>query len=372
MSIYAPALPQLADAFGVDQSLAQITISIYFAFLGLGQLVIGPLSDRVGRRPVALWGLATFTVASLLAGLAQDIWQLIGLRVLQAGGGAAGLVLARTIVKDAYAPEAMSSALARTVAISAIVPTLSPAIGGVLVAHFSWRAPLLAAGLFAIPVLLLTMRRLPETLAQRAGPVRIDTILGRYGALLVQKQFLLMTLNATLYGATNFAFVSSMPFVLSESFDLGPETFGLWVTALPLSYMLGNLAAGTVGRRWSPWSKLTAGNWLSAGVVLVVAVVAAFFVLPPWAPFLLMSFAGFGHGIGMSNAVMLGLRDVPSHVGSAVALMGGIQMLGSAGGSALVSVFADGSLAPVLGVLVFLQGLLLIVFFAARPQPTST
>lgn len=368
LSIYIPSLPDVARDLGADGGLAQVTVSAYFFTLALGQLVIGPLSDRFGRRPVALWALSGFVVASVLAAFAATIGQLIALRIVQAFAGASGMVLSRSIIKDVYPSHAISSQIARVVSISVIVPMAAPVIGGALAELFGWRATLLAIALVAAAVLAGSAFGLQETLREREAVLHPGRVLRTYLSFIRDRRFLLMSLSATLFGTANFSFVTGMPFVLAHEYGLGAATFGLWATILSTSYMIGNRITVRLGHRLSHWDKLGLGTVLSTLAVAAMIVTASLIRLPPWAPFVFMAVVGLGHGIGMSNAIALALRSVTANAGTAVALIGALQMFGNSAGSTLVSLIGNGTLGRVLIVLGLVQGLAMVVFFAERPR----
>ena len=368
LSIYIPALPAVGADLGADAGLVQITVSAYFLTLAFGQLVIGPLSDRFGRRPVALWALAGFTAASFLAAMADSISQLILLRVIQAFAGASGMVLSRSIIKDTFPAHEISGQIARVVSISVIVPMVAPVIGGTLAELFSWRATLIAVGVVAAAILAGVYFTLDETLAERDTQLRPARVARNYWNFLRDRRFLLMSLNATLFGTGNFVFVTGMPFVLAHEYGIGAATFGLWATILSTSYMVGNRISAGLGHRLSHWDKLGLGTIMSSIAVVAMIVTQSLTDLPPWEPFVFMAFVGLGHGIGMSNAIALALRKVTANAGTAVALIGALQMGGSSVGSTLVSILGNGTHAPVYFVLALVQGGALAVFLAERPR----
>ncbi|HZH50545.1 MAG TPA: MFS transporter, partial [Microvirga sp.] len=140
INMYLPSMPGMARAFGVDFTTIQLTLSLYLAAMALGQLIIGPLSDRFGRRPVLLTGLSVFVAGSLICYLAQDVRLLIFGRVVQAIGGCAGITLSRAIVRDLYDRERVASMIGYVTMGMAVAPMIAPTIGGVLETLYGWRA----------------------------------------------------------------------------------------------------------------------------------------------------------------------------------------------------------------------------------------
>ncbi len=368
LSIYIPSLPAVARDLHADVVLVQITVWSYFLTLALGQLIIGPLSDRYGRRPVALGTLGLLVVSSLLAASASSIEQLIVWRVVQALAGASGMVLSRTIIKDVCSPQDMPRQLAHVVSISVIVPMLAPVLGGALADAFSWRTTLVAVALLALAVFLGAAFSLKETLTQR-GPAQSSLeVVGVYADFLAQGRFLFMALSAALFGTTNFVFQTGMSFILEHNYNLNATTFGLWVTMLSASYMLGNQISARLDQRLSNWGKLALGTWISTVAVATMVLTSSLTHLPAWAPFVFMAFAGLGHGIGMSNAIAIALRSITTHSGAAVALLGAVQMTVSALGLVIVSVLQNGTLFRVFLVVAMAQAGALVAFLIERPR----
>ena len=180
MDLYLPALPQVADEFGAGQAPVQLTISASAIGLAAGQLLAGPLSDRRGRRRPVLVGVSAWTLASLLCALAPNVWTLVGIRLLQGIGGAAGIVLARAIVRDRLEGVAAAKAFAVLASISAAAPVLAPVLGGQLLRLTDWRGVFGALTLLGLCVVGFALRRLPETLpVEDAGRGRRARSAGR-------------------------------------------------------------------------------------------------------------------------------------------------------------------------------------------------
>lgn len=161
--LYLASLPSLASGFGVPISTVQLTLSLFVIGFGGAQLAIGPLSDRFGRRPVLLYGLALYVIASALCGLAQSITLLIAARFLQAVGCCSAVIVARAIVRDAYAPEDSVRVIAKASTWLSVAPIFGPILGSYLQVAFGWRAAFVSLGIFSACLLALTFLRLPET-----------------------------------------------------------------------------------------------------------------------------------------------------------------------------------------------------------------
>ena len=172
MHIIIPALPATARALGMSIGVSQLTITLYLIGLAIGQLLYGPVSDRVGRRPVLLAGLSLFTGASIVSSLAPNAGILIGARILQSLGGCAGLVLGRAAVRDGASAEKAAGQLALLTLVMAMVPAIAPAIGGYLTAYIHWRASYVLLALFGVATLTTCVFMMPETLLEPSSARR--------------------------------------------------------------------------------------------------------------------------------------------------------------------------------------------------------
>jgi DHA1 family bicyclomycin/chloramphenicol resistance-like MFS transporter len=169
INMYLPSMPGMARALGVDFTTIQLTLSLYLAAMALGQLVIGPLSDRFGRRPVLLIGLMVFVIGSLLCLTAQNVGLLIFGRAVQAVGGTAGITLSRAIVRDLYGRNQVASMIGYVTMGMAVAPMIAPTIGGVLETLFGWRASFAFLMVFGGVVLLFAFWYLSETNRNRGS-----------------------------------------------------------------------------------------------------------------------------------------------------------------------------------------------------------
>ena len=160
---YLPALPAIARALHTDSAGAQLTLSVYLLGFGAGQLILGPFSDRFGRRPVLLWSMLVFVLASVACALAQSIEALIAARFLQALGACGGPVLGRAVVRDLYGPKDAGRVLSHVATGTALAPLLAPLLGGLLTAHFGWRSSFVALTVYSIVLLVVIARQLQET-----------------------------------------------------------------------------------------------------------------------------------------------------------------------------------------------------------------
>src|SRR5439155_12368228 len=242
LHMVVPALPLLVQVFDESPARVQLVLTLYLAGIAAGQLVYGPLSDRFGRRPVLLAGLAVFVAGTVLCGLAGSLAILIFGRVLEACGACAGIVLARAIIRDVYEREAAARGLALVMMVMSFAPAISPAVGAYLAEWLDWRAIFVLLGVAGAIVLVATAARLRETNRHR---VRLDLngMAGSYAVLLRSPAFLGFALCGACTSASWFTFIASAPYLVSEALGEPPSTYGLMILLPMAGYLLGNAAA---------------------------------------------------------------------------------------------------------------------------------
>jgi len=247
MHVFVPALPLISDEFGVDAGQAQLTISLYMVVIALGQLVYGPLSDRLGRRPVLIGALVLFTLSGIGAALASSFNALLLARLLQAAGGCAGLVLGRAVVHDTTRDQDAASTIAAVNAVLLISPLLSPILGIWLAETLGWRSvPVLLAVLGAITVLGV-WGALSETAETRGESFR--RIGARYLRLIGDRAFRWQVLAGSLTTTTMFTLLTSTPFVVIEVLKR-PLSQAAWFYAVFIAALIvGNVSSSRVLRR---------------------------------------------------------------------------------------------------------------------------
>ena len=322
---YLPALPSLTRDLGSTSSAVQLTLTALLVGLAAGQLLAGPLSDRLGRRrPVAV-GLTGFVVASLGCALAPSVEVLIGLRFLQGLFGAAAVVVARAVVRDVYAGAEAARAFAALMLVMGAAPVLAPVIGAQVLRGTSWRGifVLLAGG--AVLLLVVALRRLPETLEpERRSANGLRAVVGVFGTLLRDRGFLVPAVAGGASFAAMFAYIAGSPFVLQELHGLSPQTFSVVFGVNAAALVLLSQVSGKLVRRTGPARLLLAGGLTSAtgGAVLVVSALTDA-GLPGVLPGLLLVVAAFG--LVAPNSTALALAEHGRTAGSASALIGLVQ-----------------------------------------------
>ncbi|TFW10414.1 Bcr/CflA family efflux MFS transporter [Oxalobacteraceae bacterium OM1] len=325
--LYLASLPGLATTFDVAPSTVQLTLSLFVTGFGGAQLIVGPLSDRFGRRPVLMSGLALYVCASILCGLAPDIWLLIAARFLQALGCCSAVMLARAIVRDAYAPEDSPRVVAAASTWLSLAPLFGPVLGSYLQVGFGWRAAFGAHACFSALLLAVTALRLPETnLRKDPHATRLSGLLANYRLILGTREFWANALPGALsYGAI-FTFISGASMVLIRVLDVPTERFG-YCFAFGVSGYLG----GTIlCRRLLHVVGAARAFRVGSGVSLVSGLAflaAAWAGIAHWSLVVIAMFLTMGaHGINFPLAQSGAVSPFPQQAGTAAGLMGALYM----------------------------------------------
>jgi MFS transporter, DHA1 family, multidrug resistance protein len=343
---WLPALPVAAGELGAPVAAMQLTVTTYFLGLAAGQLVWGPLSDRYGRKPVLLAGLALALVASAVCALAGSATALVVARLAQGFGMSAGPVMARTIVRDLHGQEQAARLLARMLIVFSMIPIAAPLAGGLMLALGGWRAVFWLLG--AVPALLFAAvaLRFAETVpAERASahPVQIAR---SFAAIAAEPRFL-APYGAMLCAQVGiFAFVANSSFTLVSGLGVSPGTFALLFALVMVGQIAGAWLSSRLVIRAGMARLLRAGSVLvflsgaAAAAAAWAGLAHAAAVVLPFAVFL------FGTALIIPNATALALQPFPRTAGAASSLMGATQFAVGAVVSAVLGALFDGSARP--------------------------
>ncbi|MEE9375416.1 MAG: multidrug effflux MFS transporter [Rhizobiaceae bacterium] len=327
MSIFLPVLPEIGADMNVPQSVVQYVLTIFLASMAIVQLIIGPLSDRYGRRPILLISYIVFLAATLICIFSPSIEVLLIGRVLQSAS-AASLVLSRAIIRDLYERKKSASMIGYVTMAMAVIPMLSPAIGGYIGDQFGWRATFVVLFLVALPLLLLVYFDLGETHPPRRISISIQ--FSDYLALLKEPVLWGYILCATLCSGAFFAFLGGAPFVGTEILDMNPSSLGLSIGSVAFGYMFGNYISGRFSEKLGIEPMMLYGGLVSSvGVALTLLLMGGF---TPIAAYLFgpMILVGLGNGMTLPNANAGAVSVRPELSGSASGLAGAISMAGGA------------------------------------------
>jgi DHA1 family bicyclomycin/chloramphenicol resistance-like MFS transporter len=326
INMYLPSMPGMARALGVTFTTMQLTLSLYLGAMALGQLIIGPLSDRFGRRPVLLLGLLIFVAGSVICLSAQSIGVLIFGRIVQAVGGCAGITLSRAIVRDLYGRNQVASMIAYVTMGMAVAPMIAPTIGGLLETLFGWRASFAFLIGFGGLALAFAYWRLRETHHNRAGGESVRKLLQGYGSLFRSRQFWGYTLVTSFVSAMFFAFLAGAPYVMIELLGRSPAEYGFYFAMVPCGYILGNFTTGRMAATMGPNRMILAGTLLSLASIAAMAALIASGLLAPIALFGPMLFIGVANGLVLPSGIAGAVSVRPDLAGAASGLSGSFQI----------------------------------------------
>jgi DHA1 family bicyclomycin/chloramphenicol resistance-like MFS transporter len=368
MDMYLPSLPEIARTLHAPILDVQLTISSYLFGFAVGQIFYGPISDRVGRKPVLLTALVLYGVASVGCALAQSIGGLIALRFVQALGGAGVIVLARAVVRDLYSGARASRELSLMGSITAFAPIIAPTIGGILQTAFGWRATFMLLVIFAGIAGTAATRLLPETLPRPSGaPFSFTKMLALYPSVLAHRGFLanLGILTTTFVGL--FAWVSGAPIVMQgTSYGLTPLVFGVTFAMGAAGYMLGTFIAARIVMRLGIDRTMGIGCViLAAGGLIMAAVVAFHLANVIWFVGSMMIYLT-GLGLALPAAMAGALTPFPDRAGTASSLMGFTQQSGAAIAAGAIGLYLGQSAWPVAGVVATMGCVALLIWALTR------
>jgi MFS transporter, DHA1 family, multidrug resistance protein len=346
IDMYLPALPKIADDLSVSSSVAQLTLTGTLAGLALGQLIVGPLSDSLGRRRPMMAGIVLHMVASLICLFAPNIAVLGVARGLQGVGAAAAMVVAIAVVGDLYADSVAATVMSRLMLVLGVAPVIAPSLGAAVLLAASWHYVFAALVVLAGGLLLLAVFALPETLAEsHRRPLKVRSIIGTYAELLRDARFVILVLVAALGMSGLFAYIAGASFVLQGHYGLDQQAFALVFGAGAVALIGATQFNVVLLRRFSPqtislWALVAAAL---AGVVFVGLSIGhigglAGFVVPVWAILAAM-------GLVIPNAPAVALSRHPDAAGTAAALLGAAQFGLGAAVAPLVGVLGNNEIA---------------------------
>jgi MFS transporter, DHA1 family, multidrug resistance protein len=326
ISLYmlVPALPVLATTFQSDISIAQMTVSLYMVGIACSQLIMGPLSDKFGRRPVLLAGLSLMVAASIGCSLAQTLPQLIAARFLQALGGASGMVVSRAIIRDLFGRDRVGAMISLVIAVMMVAQMLSALAGGLLEITFGWRAIFYFITAASLSVAVLLAIALPETRATRSA--ESGGFRGDVGSLVKNRAFVGYVLCQVLASQIIFAFAGGGPYIVVTQMGRTTAEYGAWFAATGFAFLLGNLLCV----RFAPRHSLEKLIWfglvlqLAGSLLNLILSLAGINQSPGWL-FGTQMIVMVANAIVMSNAAAGAISVRPEAAGTASGAMGFLQ-----------------------------------------------
>lgn len=324
MNVFLPSLPNMSLHFKTEYWVLQMSVAGYFAVNAILQIIVGPISDNLGRRPVVLWGLALFTIASVACIYAPNATMFLVFRMCQAVIVTA-MVLSRAIVRDVVSAEKSASLIGYVAMGMAVVPMVSPMLGGVLDESFGWQASfwlMVISGILMFVICYFdqgeTKSATGETLAQQFG---------HYPELFASPRFWGYSLASGLSSGAFFAYLGGAPYVGTEIFHLSPSVLGFYFGAPALGYFLGNFLSGRYSTRLGINRMVLYGAIISTAATVASLIVFALGFGSPAFFFGFMTFVGIGNGLTMPNATS-GMLSVRPHLAGTASGLGGAILIG--------------------------------------------
>lgn len=346
LHFFFPALPIIKAQFGISDSVAQLTVTLPMFVMALLTLVYGSVSDRLGRRAVLFVGLGLFTAGGVLAAVSGSISMLIAARLVQAAGGACGLVLARTIARDVYGTDRLVRAMAYLQMAYALAPMVAPPLGGFLVDVSGWRAVMAVASGAGGVILVLCFFAVHETHRPGPGTGARRSLVAEYISLFGNLRFSAFVFQACGTSGVFFAMATGAAFLMSEYLNRPAAEYGLYFTLFPAGYILGNFISSRLSNRVAIEPMVLIGGTL---VLVAVAAQAGLIVAGLLTP-LVIFIPGFvvtlAQGFSLPNGQTGAFREAGALAGTGAGIGVFLQMAGAGAFSQMLGQLADGTPIP--------------------------
>ena len=342
-TIYVPSIPAIAGAFETSIARVQLTFVGYLLAFAASMLVLGPLSDRYGRRRTILCGLALSAISSVACAISPTIDFLIAARVVQGIGACAGLVVGRAITREVWGREAAARVIAGRAIAATLMQAFAPILGGYLQGWFGWRCNFVVIGVIACVAMALVTRYVPVGRAATVAPSRTGGMLASYRTLLGTRRFLSYAFTAAGSHAGFHIFAAGAPAVLIVGFGIRPEDYGFYASLPPMGFLVGSFLSNRLTRRLRVDGLITIGCTVLIPAASIMVTLALLSVASPYAVIGPMILICCGSGLITPNATAGSLGVNAGMVGTASGLGSFMQMTGAAGATALLSLGPSGS-----------------------------
>jgi DHA1 family bicyclomycin/chloramphenicol resistance-like MFS transporter len=367
-TIYVPSIPAIARALDTSIARVQFTFVSYLLAYAISMLVLGPLSDRLGRRRTVLYGLALSAVSSLACAASPSIDFLMAARVLQGIGACAGMVVGRAITRDIWGPAAAAQVIAGRGIAATLMQVGAPVVGGYLQMSFGWRANFAAVAILACLAIMLMIRFVPDHGAASTASAKGPRMLASYRTLIGTRRFLGYALAAAGAHAGSHIFAAGAPAVLIGSFGVSPAQYGYYAALPPLGFLVGSFVSNRLTGRLGLNALITIGATVLIPAGLVMVTLAVLHLTGPFIVVGPMIFVCCGSGLITPNAAAGSLGVGSRIIGAASGLASFFQIIGAAGCTAALSLGRSGS--PLtLAIVIAFAGLLCVTAFGSLLQP---
>ncbi len=339
MNIFLPSLPGIAEFYDAPYHVVQLSVAIFMASNAVLQIFIGELADKYGRRPVILWGLTIFCLATLGCIYSTNITTFLAFRMLQATSAVA-MVLSRAVVRDMNTPDRAASMMGYVTMGMSIVPMVAPAIGGLLDEAFGWQSTFWVLFGFGVLVVAFAYFDLGET--GQKSDLSVMRQFAEYPELLRSPRFWGYCLASAFSSGAFFALLGGAPFVATQVFGMTPAQFGYYTAAPAIGYFLGNWVTGVAAVRIGTNRMITIGTTIVFSAMAIALMISYAGHGGPLVFFGVMFFVGVGNGMTLPSA-SAGMLSVRPHLAGTASGLGGAIMIG---GGAILSALAGALLTP--------------------------
>jgi DHA1 family bicyclomycin/chloramphenicol resistance-like MFS transporter len=347
IDMYLPALPTITADLHASTAATQMTLMAFFVAFGICQIIYGPVSDMVGRKPPLYFGLVLFTIGSIGCAAAGSIEWLIAFRFIQGIGASAMMVIPRAIIRDLHTGIEATRLMSTVMLVLSVSPILAPLTGSALIVPFGWRAVFIAVTVVAILGFILITLFLAETRpAEERITVSFGSVLGGFGQLLRHGRFLGLTFIGALGMSSFFTFLASSSFIYIDHFGLTPTQFSIAFSANAAGFIGASQATAALGMRFGMARVVTVAAFLHAAFALILLALTGM-GLTGLAVLIVLLFCAFAClGLVIPSVMVLALDDHGPIAGMASALGGTLQMLTGGAMIVVVSLFFDGTTLP--------------------------
>ena len=367
--LYIPSLPHLPELLGASPELVKLTVSLNIAAYGIATLIHGPLSERFGRKPVMLWGMAGFTLASFLCANAADIEQLLFARILQGVAAAAEGVVVLAIIRDIFTEKEQVRAIAIYGIATSFAPAFAPLLGGYIHVYFGWRMNFYFLTGLALLVTLLIILFLKESTEKDYGALSLKEIFADYFGLLTNKSFLLYIVIAGCSLGSIFAFITAGPFILIKNHGVATEHFGYYQGVIVIAYVIGSLLATRMARTHKIRTILRTGVYVAVfGALLLLAIIFSG-VETPATLIVAIAIIVFADGPIFAVIPTLAMNSTDKRTGTAAAMIVSAEMTIGSLAAFAVSWIHDGTALPMM---ITMLALVAIIVLAYLNSPDSS
>ncbi|MCP4383932.1 MAG: multidrug effflux MFS transporter, partial [Hyphomicrobiales bacterium] len=326
VNMFVPAMPAMMRGLGTNQAMIQLVLSGYLFATAIAQLVLGPLSDRIGRRPVLLGGLVVFILSSAACAAAGSIWVLVIARIFQGAGGCVGIVVGRAIIRDRFERDEAASMIGYVTMGFALAPMMGPIVGGLLNDNVGWQSIFLLLMGLGLAVAMVAFVLLPETHEPARRLEARPSLWRSFATLSRVPAFWAYTLTCAFGTSVFFSFLGGTPLIAADLFGLNGTQYGLYFMLVPGGFIVGNYLTGRYSQRFGIRPMLIAGS--AVALIAVLGMAAAFLAgwYHPLSLFIPMYAIGFANGLTLANAIAGAVSVRPEIAGAASGITGSLQI----------------------------------------------